>query len=83
MGEVVLSEDRATGLRRLLLVTCGMAGVLVVIAALLAGNGYGRYAVVVLGCAALVGGSARPRPCAPCRDATTSPAGAASSRRSC
>ena len=58
MGEPVLSEARVTGLRRLLLAVCGMAGVLVIIAALIAGNGYGRFSIVVLVCAALLAFSA-------------------------
>ena len=58
MSEAVLSEARVTGLRRLLLAVCGMAGVLVIIAALIAGNGYGRFAIVVLVCAALLAFSA-------------------------
>lgn len=57
-GEEVLSEGRITGLRRLLLATCAMAGVIVVIAAIVAGNGYGRFAVVMIVCAALLAFSA-------------------------
>ena len=58
MSETVLSETRATGLRGLLIATCVVVGVLVVIGALLASNGYGRYSLVVLGSAVLLGSSA-------------------------
>ena len=58
MADVVISEEKAKGIRRLLLVTLGFAAILVLCAALLLGNDYGRYALVVVLVAAALGGSA-------------------------
>jgi hypothetical protein len=58
MAEAAISEEKAKGIRRLLLVTIGFAAVLVLCAALLVGNDYRGYAVVVLLIAVALGGSA-------------------------
>jgi len=58
MDELVISEDRAKGIRRLLLVTLGFAVVLVLLGILLATGDYGRYGAIVLVIAALLGSAA-------------------------
>jgi hypothetical protein len=58
MAEAALiSEERARGIRRLLLVGLGFAAVVAVSGVLLLANGYVRYGVVVLGVAAAFGAS--------------------------
>jgi hypothetical protein len=58
MAEAVLiSAERAKGIRRLVLVGLGLAGVVAVSGVLLVANDYGRYGLVVLVVAAALGGS--------------------------
>jgi hypothetical protein len=58
MEDLVISDDRAKGIRRLLLVTLGFVAVLVLLAILFLTGDYVRYGVVVLVIAALLGGAA-------------------------